>query len=56
VRIGKGAVVRRAILDKNVVVPDGASIGADPELDAERYTISKGGVIVLGKDTLATGP
>jgi glucose-1-phosphate adenylyltransferase len=56
VRIGKGAVVRRAILDKNVVVPDGASIGADPELDAERYTISKGGVIVLGKGTLAAGP
>ena len=56
VRIGKGAVVRRAILDKNVVVPDGAIIGADPELDAERYTISKGGVIVLGKGTLAVGP
>jgi glucose-1-phosphate adenylyltransferase len=56
VRIGKGAIVRRAILDKNVVVPDGAVIGADPELDAERYTISKGGVIVLGKGVIATGP
>ena len=31
VRIGRGAVVRRAILDKNVVVPDGAQIGVEPE-------------------------
>ena len=32
VQIGRGAVVRRAILDKDVVVPDGAHIGVDPEL------------------------
>ncbi|HKR51603.1 MAG TPA: glucose-1-phosphate adenylyltransferase [Pseudonocardiaceae bacterium] len=49
VRVGKGAVVRRAILDKNVVIPDGAQIGVDPELDRERYTVSGGGVVVLGK-------
>ncbi|MGH3869900.1 MAG: glucose-1-phosphate adenylyltransferase [Pseudonocardiaceae bacterium] len=49
VRVGKGAVVRRAILDKNVVVPDGAQVGVDPDLDRERYTVSGGGVVVLGK-------
>jgi glucose-1-phosphate adenylyltransferase len=49
VRVGKGAVVRRAILDKNVVIPDGAQVGVDPELDRERYTVSGGGVVVLGK-------
>jgi glucose-1-phosphate adenylyltransferase len=49
VRIGKGAVVRRAILDKNVVVADGAQIGVDPAADRERYTVSPGGVVVLGK-------
>jgi glucose-1-phosphate adenylyltransferase len=47
VRVGKGAVVRRAILDKNVVIPDGAQV--DAELDRERYTVSGGGVVVLGK-------
>jgi glucose-1-phosphate adenylyltransferase len=51
--VGKGAVVRRAILDKNVVVPEGASIGVEPELDAERYTVSAGGVVVLGKNIRA---
>ncbi|MGH3751789.1 MAG: glucose-1-phosphate adenylyltransferase [Pseudonocardiaceae bacterium] len=49
VRVGKGAVVHRAILDKNVVIPDGAQVGVDPGLDRERYTVSGGGVVVLGK-------
>jgi NDP-sugar pyrophosphorylase family protein len=49
VRIGRGAVVRRAILDKNVIVPDGAQIGVNPETDRERYTMSPGGIIVVGK-------
>jgi glucose-1-phosphate adenylyltransferase len=53
VRIGKGAVVRRAILDKNVVVPDGAQIGVDLALDRARYTVSTGGVVVLGKGVIA---
>ncbi|MCG8923914.1 glucose-1-phosphate adenylyltransferase [Lentzea sp. DG1S-22] len=53
VRIGKGAVVRRAILDKNVVVPDGALIGVDAPMDRERYTVSAGGVTVLGKGVRA---
>ncbi|MDQ3602124.1 MAG: glucose-1-phosphate adenylyltransferase [Actinomycetota bacterium] len=53
VRVGKGAVVRRAILDKNVVVPDGGQVGLDPGLDRERYTVSGGGVVVLGKGARA---
>jgi glucose-1-phosphate adenylyltransferase len=49
VEIGRNAVVRNAILDKNVVVPPGARIGVDLERDRERYTVSEGGVVVLGK-------
>jgi glucose-1-phosphate adenylyltransferase len=44
-----GAVVRRAILDKNVQVAAGASIGVDPEADRRRFTISDRGVVVVAK-------
>jgi glucose-1-phosphate adenylyltransferase len=51
VTIGKGAIVRRAILDKNIHVPDNAQIGVDHEADrAKGYTVSDGGVVVLGKN------
>ena len=49
-RIGRGAVVRRAILDKNVVVSEGAIIGVDRERDEERFKVSDGGVVVVGKN------
>jgi glucose-1-phosphate adenylyltransferase len=49
VTIGRGAVVRRAILDKNVRVAPGAQIGVDPAADRERFTVSDGGVVVIGK-------
>ncbi|MFI7217196.1 glucose-1-phosphate adenylyltransferase [Micromonospora maritima] len=49
VEIGRHAVVRRAILDKNVYVPEGAEIGVDLEKDRQRYTVSDNGVVVIGK-------
>ncbi|MGW0503972.1 glucose-1-phosphate adenylyltransferase [Micromonospora sp. NPDC003241] len=49
VEIGRHAVVRRAILDKNVYVPEGAEIGVDLERDRERYTVSDNGIVVIGK-------
>ncbi|MCO1657547.1 glucose-1-phosphate adenylyltransferase [Pseudonocardia humida] len=52
-RVGRGAVVRGAILDKNVSVPDGALVGVDLSLDRARYTVSQGGVVVIGKGATA---
>ena len=53
-RVGRGAIVRGAILDKNVRVPDGALIGVDSEADRRRYTVSPGGIVVLGKGVRAS--
>jgi glucose-1-phosphate adenylyltransferase len=47
--IGRKAVVRRAILDKNVSVAPGAQIGVDPEADRERFKVSASGVVVIPK-------
>jgi glucose-1-phosphate adenylyltransferase len=49
VEIGRGAVVKRAILDKNVYVHPEAQVGVDVDADTERYTVSHGGVVVVGK-------
>ena len=49
VEVGRNAVVRHAILDKNVRMEPGAQIGVDLEADRERFTVSDGGVVVVGK-------
>ncbi len=49
VDVGRNAVVRKAIIDKNVRIEDGARIGCDPDEDRERFTVSDGGVVVVGK-------
>jgi len=51
VHVGAGAVVRNAIIDKHIVVPRGRQIGANPEQDAEEFTVSDGGVVAIGKGT-----
>jgi glucose-1-phosphate adenylyltransferase len=49
VDVGREAVVRRAILDKNVRVAPGAQIGVDPKADRERFIVSDSGVAVVPK-------
>jgi glucose-1-phosphate adenylyltransferase len=50
VRVGRGCVIRNAIIDKNVVIPDGTLIGVDHAEDRRRgFVVSEGGVTVLGK-------
>jgi glucose-1-phosphate adenylyltransferase len=50
VDVGRGAVVRRAIIDKGIRIPPGVSIGVDHDADRARgFHISEGGIVVLGK-------
>jgi glucose-1-phosphate adenylyltransferase len=49
VRVGQRAIVRNAIVDKDVIIEPGARVGIDPKADRERFTISPGGVVVIPK-------
>jgi glucose-1-phosphate adenylyltransferase len=49
VQVGRNAIVRNAILDKNVVVPEGAKLGVDLDRDRELYTVTANGIVVVGK-------
>lgn len=50
VQVGAGARVHRAILDKNVVLADGATVGVDRERDIARgFTVTDSGITVVGK-------
>ena len=49
-RVSRYAIVENAILDKNVVVMEGATLGVDKEHDRARgFVVSDGGVTVVGK-------
>ena len=52
VRVERGAVVRNAIIDKNVVIPAGVKIGVELDADREQYTVSSSGIVALGKGAI----
>ncbi len=49
VDLGRGAVVRNAIVDKNVRIAAGAQVGVDADADRERFVVSAGGIVVIPK-------
>jgi len=52
VDVGRGARLRRCIVDKGVSIPPGEEIGFDPERDRSRFTVSEGGVVVVTRKDL----
>jgi glucose-1-phosphate adenylyltransferase len=50
VEVGRHCKIRRAIIDKEVVIPPGTEIGYNLELDRERgFTVSESGIVVIAK-------
>ncbi len=49
VNIGRRSRIRRAIIDKNVDIPPGTTIGFDPEQDRKRFHVTDSGIVVIPK-------
>ena len=50
VRVGRHARIRRAIIDRDVLIPRGAVIGFNPEEDRMRHTVTDLGVVIVTED------
>jgi glucose-1-phosphate adenylyltransferase len=48
--IGRHARIRRAIIDKNVIIPEGYEIGFDLESDRKKFSVTESGIVVIAKN------
>jgi len=51
VQVGRYAKIRKAIIDKDIIIPPGTVIGYNIKDDKKRFTISENGVVVVAKGT-----
>ena len=50
VNVGRHCRIRKAILDRDVHVPEGTTIGYDVEADRQRYFVTETGITVVTRD------
>ena len=50
VNVGRHCRIRKAILDRDVHVPEGTTIGYDTEADRQRYFVTETGITVVTRD------
>jgi glucose-1-phosphate adenylyltransferase len=49
VEVGRHAKIKKAIIDKDNIIPPGTSIGYDPAEDRKRFTVTPRGIVVVRK-------
>jgi glucose-1-phosphate adenylyltransferase len=45
--INRNARLKRVVIDRGVVIPEGLVVGEDPELDAKRFRVSEKGICLI---------
>ena len=50
VSVGRKCRIRKAILDRDVHIPEGTTIGYDAEADRQRYFVTESGITVVTRD------
>jgi glucose-1-phosphate adenylyltransferase len=52
VTVGRHCRLKKVVLDKGCIVPEGTIIGEDPVLDAQRFEVSPNGVVLVTPEML----
>jgi glucose-1-phosphate adenylyltransferase len=52
VHIGRGCIIRNAIIDEHCDIPDNTQIGVDVARDRERFDVTPRGVVLVTPETL----
>ena len=50
VNVGRSCKIRRAIIDRDVHIPEGTVIGFDTEADRQKYHVTESGITVVTRD------
>jgi len=52
VRIGRHAVLKRAVVDRRCEIPDGMVVGVDPQEDRRRFHVTDRGITLISPEML----
>jgi glucose-1-phosphate adenylyltransferase len=55
VQVGRNCIVKKCIIDKDCVLPDGLVIGVDPVEDKKRFRVTASGITLVTKEMLGQG-
>jgi glucose-1-phosphate adenylyltransferase len=50
VNVGRSCRIRKAIIDRDVHIPEGTTIGYDNEADREQYFVTDSGITIVTRD------
>jgi glucose-1-phosphate adenylyltransferase len=52
VEIGRNVTLKRVVVDKNCTIPEGLTVGVNPEDDAERFFVTEKGITLITPEML----
>lgn len=55
VEVGRNCKIRKALIDRRCIIPDGTVIGYDEEADRKRFFVSEKGVVLVTPEMLTEG-
>jgi len=53
VTVSRNCRLKKVVIDRGCVVPEGLVVGEDPVLDAQRFERTEGGVVLINSEMLS---